>query len=149
MRRQKRCSNPPPVPATWTRGVLEGTGPLRRRRRTSVERISPPTPLLLTRLVKNSLLLLSKLPPTQRRTKTTNEVPGTTENERDKVVIPTPLPRVLISFPRRMEKTGICPRLNALTIIGKDITPRSIIRIRKRGQKTRDGLGNLHAGDCS
>ena len=114
-----------------------------------MERISPPTPPLLTRLVENSPLPLSKLPPTQRETKTTNKVPGAAENEKDKVVTPTPLPRVSISFPKKKHRTEIYPKLNALTAIGKDITLRSVFRIQRRSQKTSDGLGKLYAGDCS
>ena len=148
MRRQRRCSNPPPVPATWTRDSLEGTGPLRRRRKTPVERISLPTPFLLIRLVKNSPFLFNKLLPTWRRTRTTNEVPGAAEDKEDQVITPTPLPRVSILFPRRKERTETCPKLNALTAIGKDITPRSVFRIRKRGQKTGIGLDDLHVDDC-
>ena len=114
-----------------------------------MERISPPTPPLLTRLVENSPLLLSKLPPTRRKTRTTNKVPSAAEDEGNKIVILTPLPRVSILFPRRQEKTGICPKSNAFTAIGKDITPTSILGIRRKSQKTSDSLGNLYAGDCS
>ena len=78
-------------------------------------------------LVKNSHLLLSRLPPLmQRRTKTTNKVPGAVEDE-DKVLTATPLPRVLISFLRKMG--GICPKLSPITAIGKDITLTSILVI--------------------
>ena len=149
MLKQRRCSNPPPVPATWTQGILERTSPRKRRRRTPVERISPLTPLLLTRLVENSLFPFSKLPPIRKRIRTTNEVTGATEDKGDKVVTPTPLPRVSILFPRKKEKTGTCPKANALTAIGKDITPTSLLGIRGKSQKTSDNLGNLHTGDCS
>ena len=54
---------------TWTQGIPKGIGPLQRRRRTPVKRISPPTPPLLIYLVGNRHLPLSRLhPPTQRRT---------------------------------------------------------------------------------
>ena len=149
MRRQKRCFNLPPVPATWTRGVPKGTGPLKRRRRTPVERISPLTPLLLTRLVENSPLPLSKLLLTRRKIRTTNEVLGVAEDKGNKVVTPTPLPRMSISFSRRKKKTETYPKSNALTAIGKHITPTSVLRIRRRSQETSDGPGDLHANDCS
>ena len=149
MQRQRRCCSPPPVFATWTHGVPKGTGPPRRRRRTPVERISPPTPPLLTRLVENSPLPHIKLSPTRKSNRTTNEVPSAAEDKGNKVVTPTLVPRVSILFPQKKERTGTCPKLNALTVIEKDITPGSVLRIRKRGQKTSDCFGNLHAGDCS
>ena len=109
-----------------------------------MEKISPPTPPLLIHLVGNSLPLGRLPPPTRKRTRTTNEVPGTAEDG-DRVATPTPLPRVSISFAQR--KGGTCPKLNAIIAIGKDITLTSILGIRKSSQKTSDSLGNLHAGD--
>ena len=94
-----------------------------------MKRINPLTPPLLIRLVEKILLLLSKLLPTRKRTRTTNDVPGAAEDERDKVVTPTPLPRVSILFPRRKERIWICPKSNALTAIKKDITPTSVLGI--------------------
>ena len=127
MPKQRRRCNLPPAPATWTQDVLKGTGLLKERIRIPVERISLPTPLLLTHLVGNNHFPLGRLPPpTQRRTKTTNEVPGAAE-DRDKVVTPTTPPRVSISFPQR--KKGTCPKLSAIIAIGKNITPTSVLGI--------------------
>ena len=146
MRKQRRCSNYPPLPAIWTHSAIEEVGRQRRRRkRRTPEKISTPTPPLLTYLVGNSHLPLGRLPPpTRRRTKTTNEVPGAAEDG-DRVATPTPLPRVSISFPRRKGRT--CLKLSAITAIGKDITPTSILEIRRSSQKTSVGLGGLYAGD--
>ena len=146
--RQRRCSNPLLVLATWTRGVTKRTGPLRRRRRTLVERIYPPSPSLLILLVENSPLLFSRLPlPTQRRIKTTNKVFGAAEDGIDSVETSTPLSPLSILFPRKKGKT--CPMSSAITAIGKDIISASVFGIQRRSQKTSDSLGNLHAGDCS
>ena len=77
MQRQRRCSNHCLIYVTETHSVLKGTGLLKRRRKTQVERISLPTPPLLTHLVGNSYYSLSRLSPsTQRRTKTTAETFG-------------------------------------------------------------------------
>ena len=67
----------------------------------------------------------------------------------DRVVTLIPLPRMSILFPRKKGRTGTCSKLNAITTIKKDITPTSILGIRRRSQKTSDSLSNLHAGDCS
>ena len=145
MQKQSRCYNPPPAPATWTQGILGEAGPLRERRGIPVERISPPTPPLLTYLVGNSHLPLGRLPPpTRGRTRTTNEVPGTAEDG-DMLVMATPLPWVSISFPQK--KGGTCPKSGAITAIRKNITPTSILGTQRSSQKTSVGLGNLHAGD--
>ena len=96
---------------------------------------------LLTHLVENSHLLLSKLPlPTQRKIKTNNEIPGVVEN-RDKVA--TPILQVSILFLRG--KKRILPKSNAIPAIRKGIMPTYIFKIRKRSQKTSVSLGNLHA----
>ena len=145
MQWQKQFSNHLLAPTIWTQSILERTSPRRRRRGTS-ERISPPTPPLLTHLVKNSHLLLSRLsPPTPRRNRTTNKVPGAAE-DKDRVVTPTLLSQVSISFPRRR---GTSPKSSAITAIGKDITLTSIHGIRKRSPKTSDNFDNLYARDCS
>ena len=68
---------------------------------------------------------------------------------RDKVVTPTPLSRVSILFPRRKGRTETCPKSNAITVIGKDITSTSVLKIQRKSQKINDGLDDLHAGDCS
>ena len=93
MRRQKHYYNPSPVPGTWTHGVPKGTSPLRRMRKTPVERISLPAPLLLTHLVRNSHLLPSKLlSPTQRRTRTTSKkVLNAERANEDRIAATTPL----------------------------------------------------------
>ena len=143
-RRQRRCSNPPPVPATQTRGVPEGTSPLRRRRKTPVERISPPTPFLLTHLVENSSLPLSRLPlPIRRRTKTTSkEVLGAEGADKDRAAAMTLLQRMLTLAPSR-EKWKMFSKSSTTTVTGRDITPPSV----SRGQKTNVSFGNIHAGD--
>ena len=101
---------------------------------------------LLTHLVGNNYLLLSRLPPPiPRRTRITNEIPGIAQ-DRNRVVTPTPLSQMSIFFRR---KRGTFLQSSAITAIGKNITTTSVFGIQKRGQKTSDGLGKLHAGDCS
>ena len=144
MQRQRRCYNPLPAPAIWTQGVPGETRPLGRRRRTSVERISLPTSSLLTHLVENNYLPLSRLPPpTRRRTRiTSKEVCGTKRADKDRVRAMNLLQRVSTSAPSR-RSWKISPKSRATTVNGRDITPPSI----PRDQKTSVGLGNLHAND--
>ena len=120
MQRQRRCSNLLLAPTRWTQVASKNTDPRRRKRRTP-EKISPPTPFLLTHLVRNSHLLLSRLPPlTRRRTKTTNEVPAAIK-DRDKVVAATSLQQVLTPTPSK-ERRKTSPKSSASPIIGRDIT---------------------------
>ena len=141
MQRQSRCCNPPPVPATWIQGVPEGISPLKRKGKTPVERISLPTPPLLTYLVGNNHLLLSRLPPpTRRRTRTTKEVLSTVVDE-DGDEAKTLLQQVLTLFLRRKKKTS--PMLNASTAEGRAISPINVLRRKSRSQKTSDSLDNL------
>ena len=142
MQRQKRCCNLPPVPATWTQSVLERTK--KRMRKTLIERISPSSPPLLTHLVRNSHLPLSKLSlPIRRKTKINNKVSGAVEDE-DRVAIP--LPRV--SMPASSKgKWKISPKLSVTTVIERGIIPTSAFGTQKRSQKTIISLGKLHASD--
>ena len=84
--------------------------------------------------------------PTPRKTKTTNEVTGVVK-DKNRIVNLTLLPQVLILFLRK--KKGTFPKLSIITVIRKNITPTSVLGIQWKRQKTSDGLGNLHAGDCS
>ena len=77
--------------------VSGGTGPLRRRRKTPVERKSPSTLLLLIHLVGNSHLPLSRLPPLTQR-KTTAETIGV-EGDEAKT-----LPQRALTPPQRRKK---------------------------------------------
>ena len=138
MRRQRRCFNPSPLPATWTQSVLKGTDPLGRRRRTPVERISPPTPPLLTHLVGNRHLPLSRpSPPTRKRT--TAEALGVEGDEAK-----THLRRASMPSQRR-RKTS--PKLSASTAGRRAILPTGALKRRNRSQKTSIGLGDLHVDD--
>ena len=138
MRRQRQCSNPPPVSATWTYGIPKGTSPLRRRRKTPIKRISLPTPPLLTHLVENTHLPLSKLPPpTQRRTSA--EALGI---ERDEAK--THLQRASMP-PQRRKKTS--SKLTTSTTGRKAIMPTGVLKKRNKSQKTSIHLGNLHIND--
>lgn len=58
MRRQKHCYNHQQKPERSIPGIPKGIDPLRRRKKT-LERLNPLTPLLLTRLVANTYNLLS------------------------------------------------------------------------------------------
>ena len=146
MRRQRQCSNHLPAPAIWTQDISGRTG-LQRKRRGTLERISPPTASLLIHLVENSHFPLSRLPPlTQRNTGTINEVPGIAEDG-DRDVIPTLLPWISISFPKKKGET--CPKSSVITTIRKDITPTSILRIQRNSKKTSDSLDNFYASNCS
>ena len=120
---------------------------LRKRRKTSVERISPPTPPLLTHLVGNNHLPLSRLPlPTRRRTRTTKEVLGTVvDGDGDEAK--TPLRQVSTLLPRRKKK--ISPMSNASTAEGRAILPTSVLRKGTRSQKTSGSLGNLYVDETN
>ena len=61
-----------------------------------------------------------------RKTKTNNKVPGNVE-DRDRIVVPTSLPRVSISFLKKKEKT--LPKSSTILTIRKGITPTSILEI--------------------
>ena len=144
MQRQRQCSNHLLAPVIWTQDVPKGTGPPRRRRKTPVERISPPTPPLLIRLMGNSLLLLSKLPPpTQKRTRiTSKEVFSAEKADKDRVVAMTLL--YWLSTPqlsRRRKKMS--PKSSATTVTRRDIMLPSV----PKDQKTCVSLNDLHAGN--
>ena len=142
MHRQRRCCNLSPVFATWTHGVPEGIGLPGRRRRTPVERISPPTSPLLTRLVENSPLPLSRLHLPKRTRTTSKEVLGTKGADEDRVMAMTLLQRVSTPTPSR-KKRKISLKFGATTVTRRDITLSSI----SKSQKTSVGLGDLHVGD--
>ena len=138
IRRQKQCSNPLPISTTWTQGIPKRTGPLKRRKKTPMERISPSTPPLLIYLVGNKHLPLSRLPlPTQRRT--TMEALGM---ERDKAK--THLQQTSIPSQRR-KKTS--PKLSASTAGKKAISPTGVLKRKNKSQKTNIGLGDFHVND--
>ena len=107
-----------------------------------MERISPPTPPLLTCLVENSLLPLSRLLPPRRTRTTSKEVLGAERANKDRVVAMTLLQRVSTPpLSRRRRKISL--KSSATTVTGRDIMPPSV----PRRQKTSVGLGDLHAGD--
>ena len=140
MQRQRRCCSPPLVSAIWTRGIPEGTGPPGRTRKT--QRISPLTPLLLTRLVENSPLPLSRLLP-PRRTRTTNkEVLSAEGADKARVMAMTLLQRVSTPPPSRRRRK-ISLKSSATTVTRRDIMRPSV----PRSQKTSVGPGDLYADD--
>ena len=101
-------------------------GLLGRRRRTLVERISLPTPPLLTHLVRNKHLPHSRPPsPTQR--KTTAEALGVKGDEAKTHLQRTSTP------PQRKEK--ISPNLSAFTAERRAILPTCALKRRNRSQK--------------
>ena len=107
-----------------------------------MEKISPPTPPLLTRLVENSLLSFSRLLPPRRTRTTSKEVLGVERANKDKIVAMTLLQRVS-PLPPSKRRRKISLKSSATTVIGRDITPLSV----PRRQKTSVGLDNLYAGD--
>lgn len=110
-----------------------------------MEKISLPTPPLLTHLVRNSHLLLNKLfPPIQKRIKTTIKALDVDEDG-DKVK--NHLQRVSMSLQRRKKETF--PKSIAFTMGKRAIMRIGVLKKENKSQKTSDGLGDLHAGDCS
>ena len=144
MQRQRRYSNHLPTPAIWTQDVSKRTSLPKKRRKTSVERIYPSTPPLLTRLVGNNSLPFNRLfSPTRRRTRTTSkEVFGVEGADKDRVVAMTLLQWVSTP-PLLRKKKKMSPKLSATTVTGRDITSSSV----PRNQKTSISLGDLHADD--
>ena len=144
MQKQKHCYSPLPVFVTWTQGILKGTSPPERKKKTPVERISLPTPPLLTRLIKNSSFPLSRLPPpTQRRTKTTStEVLNAEEAVEDRIMAMIFLQWMSMPLSsRRRRETS--PKSSATTVTKRNIRLPSV----PKSQKTSVSLGDLHAGD--
>ena len=133
MRRQRQCFNHLSIPATWIQEVIEGKHPLKRRRRTPVERISLPTPLLLIHLVGNSHLLLSKLPPPTQ--KSTIAEPLGVEGDKAKIHL-----RWASTSPQR-KKRKTSPKLIVSTM------PTNVFTKGNRSQKTSISLGDLYVNN--
>ena len=128
MRRQKRCYNDLPTPARWIQGVSEGTGPLRRRRKT-LKGLSLLIFLLLMHLVGSPPI---RAKPT-RRTKITNKVPSAAQNkDENRILVTTHLQRV--STPSK-ETKKIFPKLSTSSTIRRDITQTSVPKILKGVKK--------------
>lgn len=95
--------------------------------------------------MRNSHLLLTRLPlSTQKRTKTTIKVLNIDENgEKAK----THLQRVSTSIPKKKKKTSLTS--SAFIIEKRAIILIGVLKKKNKSQKTRNGLGDLHAGDYS
>lgn len=100
--------------------------------------------MYLLRSNPNNLSLTSARP--VKKTRTIKEVFGAMRGK-NKVVATTPLQQVSTSFSRKKEITFSIS--NAFIVEEKIITPTSVIKTRKRSQKTGISLDNLYAGKYS